>query len=65
MVSQRGCPGYNMPGCSLVHRRLAEHSDWMTWSSHPAPDEYIDHVSQLPVSVAIYHYDDFVEITKA
>jgi hypothetical protein len=37
----------------------------MTWSSHPAPDEYIDHVSQLPVSVAIYHYDDFVEITKA
>ena len=31
----------------------------------PAPDEYIDHVSRLPVSVAIYHSDDFVEITQA
>lgn len=37
----------------------------MTWSSHPAPDEHVEHVSRLPVSVAIYNYDDLVEITKA
>jgi hypothetical protein len=37
----------------------------MTWSSHPAHDEHVDHVSRLPVSVANYNYDDFVEITKA
>ena len=41
-----------------VHRRLAQHSAWMTWWSHPAPDEHVDHVSRLPVSVAIYNYDD-------
>ena len=65
MVLQRGFQEYNKPGCSLVHRRLAQHSAWMTGSSHPAPDEHVEHVSRLPVSVAIYTYDDLVEITKA
>lgn len=34
MVLQRGFQRYNKPGCSLVHRRLAQHSAWMAWSSH-------------------------------
>ena len=34
MVLQLGFQGYNKPGCSLVHRRLAQHSAWMAWSSH-------------------------------
>jgi hypothetical protein len=65
MVLQRGCPGVQHARLQPRPKSTCSALSLSNLIESPAPDEYIDHVSRLPVSVNIYHYNDFVEITKA
>ena len=65
MVLQRGCPGVQHARLQPRPKSPRSALSLSNLIESPAPDDYIDHVSRLPISVTIYHYNDFVEITKA